>query len=66
MASIVEAGAAAAELYGAERVFLNPDCGFGTFSARPINSAEVAGRKLRAIVAAAAELRARYARVAST
>jgi 5-methyltetrahydropteroyltriglutamate--homocysteine methyltransferase len=40
-------------LYPAERVFLNPDCGFGTFSNRPVNSAEIAYKKLRAIVEAA-------------
>ncbi|MSQ36133.1 MAG: vitamin-B12 independent methionine synthase [Dehalococcoidia bacterium] len=58
--AIVEAGAVAAALYGPERVFLNSDCGFGTFSARPINNATVAARKLRAMSAAAAALRARY------
>jgi 5-methyltetrahydropteroyltriglutamate--homocysteine methyltransferase len=41
----------------AERIFLNPDCGFGTFAARPMNSAEVATRKLRALSDAAARLR---------
>jgi methionine synthase II (cobalamin-independent) len=37
-------------LYPAERVFLNPDCGFGTFSNRPVNSSEIAFKKLQAIV----------------
>jgi 5-methyltetrahydropteroyltriglutamate--homocysteine methyltransferase len=45
--------AQALELYPAERVFLNPDCGFGTFSNRPVNSSEIAFQKLRAIVEAA-------------
>ncbi len=36
-----------------ERVFLNPDCGFGTFSNRPVNSSEIAFKKLKAIVEAA-------------
>lgn len=45
--------AQALQLYPAERVFLNPDCGFGTFSNRPVNSAEVAYAKLRAMVEAA-------------
>lgn len=40
-----------------ERIYLNPDCGFGTFSARPINTAEVARAKLEAMVAAARCLR---------
>lgn len=43
--------------YPAEQVFLNPDCGFATFSARPVNDTDVAFRKLRNIVAAAQSLR---------
>jgi 5-methyltetrahydropteroyltriglutamate--homocysteine methyltransferase len=49
----------ALQLYPADRVFLNPDCGFGTFSNRPVNSSEVACEKLRAIVDAAQAWRAR-------
>jgi len=45
--------AQALQLYPAERVFLNPDCGFGTFSNRPVNSSEIAFKKLQAIVEAA-------------
>jgi 5-methyltetrahydropteroyltriglutamate--homocysteine methyltransferase len=41
----------------AERVFLNPDCGFGTFSARPVNDAAIAERKLAAMAEAARRLR---------
>lgn len=37
----------------AARLFLNPDCGFGTFASRPMNSTAVAARKLAAMVAAA-------------
>jgi 5-methyltetrahydropteroyltriglutamate--homocysteine methyltransferase len=40
-------------LYPAERLFLNPDCGFGTFSNRPVNDAETAFAKLGSLVAAA-------------
>ena len=43
----------ALERVPATRLFLNPDCGFGTFAARPMNSAAVAGRKLAAMAAAA-------------
>ena len=43
-----------------ERIFLNPDCGFGTFSSRPMNSADVATRKLEALAQAAAVLRADF------
>lgn len=41
-------------------VFLNPDCGFGTFSARPLNSPAVASRKLAAMAEAARALRAEH------
>ncbi len=43
--------------YPAERIFLNPDCGFGTFSSRPMNTWEIAAAKVRAMAAAAAALR---------
>jgi 5-methyltetrahydropteroyltriglutamate--homocysteine methyltransferase len=46
-----------ADLLGAHRIFLNPDCGFGTFSERPVNEAAVAERKLTALVEAAKRLR---------
>lgn len=41
----------------AERVWLNPDCGFATFASRPMNQADIARRKLEAMVAAAERLR---------
>lgn len=47
----------ALSFYRPEQIFLNPDCGFGTFSSRPMNTAEAAAAKMRAIVTAAAELR---------
>lgn len=43
----------ALKLYPADKLFLNPDCGFGTFSNRPVNSTEIATRKMQALVAAA-------------
>lgn len=43
--------------FAPEAIFLNPDCGFGTFANRPLNTAEVAARKLAAMVAAAEHLR---------
>jgi len=49
----------ALQLYPAHQLFLNPDCGFGTFSNRPVNSSEIAYEKLRAIVDAAQAWRAR-------
>jgi 5-methyltetrahydropteroyltriglutamate--homocysteine methyltransferase len=38
-------------------IFLNPDCGFGTFAQRPMNSDEIAVEKLKAMVDAAKRLR---------
>jgi 5-methyltetrahydropteroyltriglutamate--homocysteine methyltransferase len=49
----------ALDLYPADRVFLNPDCGFGTFSNRPMNTPGIASAKVAAIVAAARDLRGR-------
>jgi 5-methyltetrahydropteroyltriglutamate--homocysteine methyltransferase len=43
----------AVELFGRERVLLNPDCGFATFADNPVASAEAAEGKLRAIADAA-------------
>ena len=47
--------------YPLDRLFLNPDCGFATFSNRPVNSEEIAFRKLKALQSAADVLRQRYA-----
>jgi 5-methyltetrahydropteroyltriglutamate--homocysteine methyltransferase len=47
----------ALRLYRPEQIFLNPDCGFGTFSSRPMASQAVAVAKLRAMADAAHELR---------
>ena len=55
--AIVERVEEALQFLPAERIFLNPDCGFGTFSSRPMNSAAVATRKLEVIAQAAARLR---------
>ncbi|MBK8101690.1 MAG: cobalamin-independent methionine synthase II family protein [Planctomycetes bacterium] len=46
-----------AELLGRERIWLNPDCGFGTFAERPVATAAVAEAKCRTLAAAAARLR---------
>jgi 5-methyltetrahydropteroyltriglutamate--homocysteine methyltransferase len=47
----------ALRLVPADHIFLNPDCGFGTFAARPMNSPEIAELKLSAITVAARRLR---------
>lgn len=41
----------------ASSIFLNPDCGFGTFSDRPVNDWETAERKLGALSLAAKAIR---------
>lgn len=42
------------------QIFLNPDCGFGTFATRPINSEDIALKKLQALVNAAQILRREF------
>lgn len=56
-AQIRDAVEKALDLYPAGRVFLNPDCGFGTFSNRPMNTREIAAAKVAAMVSAARDLR---------
>lgn len=46
--------------FGAQRVLLNPDCGFATFADNPVASALVAERKLGAMAEAARVLRRRH------
>lgn len=49
----------AISLIGAERLLLNPDCGFATFADNPISSSEIAEKKLAAMTKASAILRDR-------
>ena len=44
-----------------DKIFLNPDCGFGTFAERCVNTPDIAYRKLQAIAEAAEILRREYA-----
>jgi 5-methyltetrahydropteroyltriglutamate--homocysteine methyltransferase len=55
--SIVSRVGEALREFPPERVFLNPDCGFGTFASRPMNAPEVAAAKLAAMAKAARHLR---------
>ena len=48
------------KVVGANRVYLNPDCGFGTFADRPVATAKVAFEKLCALSQAATILRRRH------
>ena len=47
--------------YRPEQIFLNPDCGFGTFASRCVNDHSTAAAKLHQMAAAADILRSRYA-----
>jgi 5-methyltetrahydropteroyltriglutamate--homocysteine methyltransferase len=58
--SIRQKAEQAIQLFGARRIFLNPDCGFATFSDNPVNTSEIAEQKLAAIARVAADLRARH------
>ncbi len=60
VAAIVERVREALQYLPPGRIFLNPDCGFGTFSSRPMNSVKAATGKLEALAQAAAVLRAEY------
>ena len=42
------------------KVYLNPDCGFGTFAERSVNTPETAQKKLEAVAKAAKLLRQEY------
>ena len=44
-----------------DKIYLNPDCGFGTFAERNVNTSDIAAKKLKAMSEAAAILRAEYA-----
>lgn len=50
----------ALEFYDPSQLWLNPDCGFGTFSNSPVNTAPLAEAKMKAISDAAAILRKRF------
>jgi 5-methyltetrahydropteroyltriglutamate--homocysteine methyltransferase len=56
-AAVADRVRALAAQLGAQRIWLNPDCGFGTFADRPVATAEVAMAKCRILADAAARLR---------
>jgi 5-methyltetrahydropteroyltriglutamate--homocysteine methyltransferase len=58
---IVNKAKQALQYFNPEQIYLNPDCGFGTFAERPMNAPDVAAQKLESIVIAARELRKEYA-----
>jgi len=54
---IVAKARRAADLFGADRVLMNPDCGFATFADNPITAADIAEQKLKAMAEASRRLR---------
>jgi 5-methyltetrahydropteroyltriglutamate--homocysteine methyltransferase len=54
---VVSRVAQLAEFIAPERIFLNPDCGFGTFADRPVGTPDMAFKKLCVLSQAAAILR---------
>jgi 5-methyltetrahydropteroyltriglutamate--homocysteine methyltransferase len=59
-ATIVARAEEALRFWRPEQIWLNPDCGFGCFANRCVNEEAPAVAKLRAMVAAARELRERF------
>lgn len=57
---IVERVEKVLEFMPPESIFLNPDCGFGTFSARPMNVMDTIRRKLESLSEAARILRTEH------
>ena len=49
------------QYFDPDKIYLNPDCGFGTFAERNVNTHEMAARKMQAITDAAEILRSEYA-----
>jgi 5-methyltetrahydropteroyltriglutamate--homocysteine methyltransferase len=62
VADVVGRGEQAIALFGAERVLLNPDCGFATFADNPIVTATVAEAQLVVLAQARDVLRERHGR----
>jgi 5-methyltetrahydropteroyltriglutamate--homocysteine methyltransferase len=60
VAAIVSRVEEALRYLPADHLFLNPDCGFGTFASRPMNTPDTAAQKLAAMAEAATVLRARH------
>jgi 5-methyltetrahydropteroyltriglutamate--homocysteine methyltransferase len=60
-AAIVQRVKQVLQFFAPDQITLVPDCGFGTFAERCVNTPDVAYRKLQAISTAAAILREEYA-----
>ncbi len=55
----------ASRYFDPSRIYLNPDCGFGTFAERPVNDARTAFAKLQSMTIAANRLRRAQVAVAA-
>lgn len=60
-AQIVERVKELLRYFDPDKIYLNPDCGFGTFAERNVNTHDMAARKMQTITDAAEILRAEYA-----
>ncbi len=49
------------QYFDPDKIYLNPDCGFGTFAERNVNTHDMAAKKMQVITDAAKMLRAEYA-----
>ena len=49
------------QYFDPDKIYLNPDCGFGTFAERNVNTHDMAAKKMQVITEAAELLRAEYA-----
>jgi len=58
---IVERVKRVLQFFDPDKIYLNPDCGFGTFAERCVNTPETAYRKLKAVAEAAQMLRREFA-----
>lgn len=58
--SMMERGRKAARALGADNVALNPDCGFATFSNRPVSTYDLIEQKTKRMVEASRRLRAEF------
>ena len=50
----------ALKYFDPDKIYLNPDCGFGTFAESPVNGPKIAYQKLASMVEAAKQLRKEY------
>ena len=58
--SMIQSAKKALQYVSTEQLWLNPDCGFATFSNRPVNEMDTIIQKVSNMVQAAKELRRKY------